>query len=83
MEESVGSHSTFVVELPSPWQPIESAPKDGTWILAYAPDTEKYWCPPAPWVIIQFSADERWVDEADSDAGEPTYWMPLLYPPKY
>lgn len=60
----------------SPWRPIESAPRDGTWILAF--------CEPAliP-VLLRFcSASDGWTDEIADSYGSvvsyrPTHWMPL------
>jgi hypothetical protein len=65
------------------WQPIESAPKDSTWVLLWqagwqAPLTG-FWCedyygvPKAPhWVFCNPWAFSR---------GQPTHWMPLPPPP--
>ena len=59
------------------WQPIESAPKDGTPILLY--DAKLPLEPPTVGSI--------WEDEAiDANGVEffqpPTHWMPLPEPPK-
>jgi hypothetical protein len=78
------------------WQPIETAPKDGTEVLV--------WCPSAALVplAMHFSSEEYFAREyGDPDymeAGwylsysypdglpectwEPTHWMPLPEPPK-
>ena len=71
------------------WQPIETAPKDGTEILLtdgafthcgrwYDKNNPKY-----PWKFLDFTY--RWKDELngwqDNKYG-PTHWMPLPEPPK-
>lgn len=58
------------------WQPIETAPRDGTWILTFT----------LPWAVapavLQWDG-ARWWDDADEPlAGtkcewQPTHWMPL------
>lgn len=65
------------------WQPIETAPKDGTIFIAYRPNfkesivsevSEDYW----------FEADDfipaGWANS--SEISPPTHWMPLPQPPK-
>lgn len=58
------------------WQPIETAPKDGAWILAYWPTM-----PISTYPRVVFW-DDGWIC-ADRDMGEyyPTHWMPLPAPP--
>ena len=62
------------------WQPIETAPKDGEWILAYWPtmSISMY-----PFVVFW---DEGWQPArgADWDYGEvyPTLWQPCPASPK-
>jgi hypothetical protein len=58
------------------WLPIESAPKDGTLILAYY----EAWCAPA-YGVIRFCAGS-WIDAFDIEWGTPTHWQPLPPPPK-
>lgn len=62
----------------SEWQPIDTAPMDGTAILAYIPDADD------PVDIVAYKSDgasglawchARCVDGLE--AGHPTHWMPL------
>lgn len=58
------------------WQPIETAPKDGTLILGWDKDFD---C-----MIVEWSYD-RWRcshDGEDMYTPEPTHWMQLPEPPK-
>lgn len=59
------------------WQPIESAPKDGTEILLYCPTSEVFvgiYC--AGW-------GRGWAPRFYDDTPDfiPTHWMPLPDPP--
>ena len=59
------------------WQPIETAPKDGTNILAIETETIK--------IVFWYSGLKEWGSQQDwFDDGkwEPTHWMPLPKPPK-
>ncbi len=47
------------------WQPIESAPKDGTWFLTYDGNSI--------FPMIRMEYWGSWDDERDL----PTHWMPL------
>ena len=63
------------------WQPIESAPKDGTRVLAFANDfiETMFWT-----VSVWVSSGGAWVNDVNrSDTYEfnPTHWMPLPEPP--
>lgn len=68
------------------WQPIETAPKDGTRIHAWNGDyqTTIYWyrAPKPPyqpgWAQVQGLRDEFY----DDGMWNPTHWMPLPAPPK-
>lgn len=65
---------------PQGWQPIETAPKDGTRVLAYWPDCScqvESWF--GPWL-----GEMVWQSEFEwgSRRNNPTHWMPLLEPPK-
>jgi len=53
------------------WQPIETAPKDGTWILAFYHKD----CVPA--VIFYDNEWKRWAGCADIGSNHFTHWMPL------
>lgn len=65
------------------WQPIETAPKDGTHILGFDGSymtTVEWWEPshktePGSWNLVQgcIRGYSEW---------EPTHWMPLPEPPK-
>jgi hypothetical protein len=64
----------------SEWQPIETAPKDGTELLLYGPFV------PTGGTYMDIG---RWTDYADgfwdwsADDSQPTHWMPLPSPPSY
>lgn len=62
------------------WQPIESAPRDGTVILLHGP-SETY---PFPAIGQWHSIHKFWVDayNPETDAfGQITHWQPLPSPP--
>ena len=54
------------------WQPIETAPKDGTTIIVYEPGLYQT----AAWT------GGGWTNASDSWLGDVTHWMPLPKPPK-
>lgn len=58
------------------WQPIETAPRDGTPILAYVPEyVVESVC------VVEYS--DRWSTwYCVGDACDPTHWMPLPEAPK-
>ena len=63
----------LLVSSPHGWQPIETAPKNGTRILTF-PGPIAYWN----------GLYRRWINPADPDAFSftgPTHWMPLPAPP--
>lgn len=66
-----------IARLKNPWMPIETAPKDGTWVLAFSPDGETLGV--AQWTGTQ------WRDSGNSEDVEwewnVTHWMPLPPPP--
>ena len=60
----------------SEWQPIKSAPRDGTRIIVYRPGKHNY-----PKVAVDFChapINCWWHSPSD---GQPTHWMPLPEPP--
>lgn len=56
-----------------PWKPIETAPKDGTDILACWDVLET--------VFVIYFEDGAWWDEYGEEYLEPSHWMPLPTPP--
>lgn len=71
------------------WQPIESAPKDGTRILVYSCEWKRhlfgraYWFQGVPgdgsgWIASVFLATP--IDDSRGSMN-PTHWMPMLIPP--
>lgn len=71
----------------SQWQPIESAPKDGTAILAcYAPHYEKNGFLPIAvrWRAYHPNArgNEEWRDHSGAKVRAITHWQPLPAPPE-
>jgi len=72
---------TTEVATPTGWQPISTAPKDGTPILAYQPSTvpDEIWIGVAAW---DTDHGEGWkIDRYDILEMRPTHWMPLPGPP--
>ena len=62
------------------WQPVETAPKDGTdlWLFSPHDDPQQFvgrWIEDEGRVMWQY-ADDPW-----ALGPEPTHWMPLLEPP--
>lgn len=64
------------VEKANAWQPIETAPKDGTHIWAWQIGRYQYEC----WWKDDLHYGSYWMDDADSEP-EPTYWRHLPDPP--
>ena len=69
------------------WQPIETAPKDGTPFLSYGyiPECWGYTCEEKKISISYWAFMTGFVSQASYTYGEkfvPTHWMPLPEPPK-
>jgi hypothetical protein len=61
------------------WQPIETAPKDGTWVLVY----ENGWEPDHGDIdIAHFRDSKSWMTYEDLRMDLPSHWMPLPESPK-
>lgn len=84
--EHVVAHPAEALRLPGQahppeWQPIETAPKDGTWILVTG-------CNTSPLVLVAgyreekqlWQAPGRWVTYGFVTVKDPTHWMPLPAP---
>lgn len=66
------------------WQPIETAPKDGTrvllsnafgaWMAEYRPVYQSGYRPPDPWFSVMLNHDHL---PKAGRYGKPTHWMPL------
>lgn len=74
----------------SEWQPIETAPKDGTWMLVYEPSEYPPSVHVVRWGTREWTMGARqyaWVTMAlgpnpdTYDADDATHWMPLPNPP--
>jgi hypothetical protein len=62
------------------WQPIDTAPKDGTWIWCVEADIA---CKTNPTQYAMRWCDQRnagWYDDYNGQC-DPTHWMPLPEPP--
>lgn len=70
------------------WQPIETAPKDGTQVILYSPDRCEN-CPPDAVGMSMAKWDGGWVVGTMYPSGrniffnhEPTHWILAPEPPK-
>jgi hypothetical protein len=69
------------------WQPIETAPKDGTAILIWPAQsalTGSTECMIISYVVRWHDWKESWIEASgeEYDTFYPTHWMPLPPPPK-
>ena len=75
------------------WQPIETAPKDGTWVLLTGGTVDGSWDgDTAPMVVVgqylpPWGSEAiwhfAWYDNGYyGEYSNPTHWMPLPEPPK-
>ncbi len=55
------------------WQPIETAPKDGEYVLLWFPKIERD--------MRSWWDRDGWIVDAHGDIGQPTHWAPLLKGP--
>jgi len=67
------------------WQPIETAPKDGTVIIVYGKfpykvNVQTVFYQTAAWESDEFKAG--WTNASSSWLADVTHWMPLPEPPK-
>lgn len=60
----------------SAWRPIETAPKDGTWVLCFVPDN----CPEYENTLVLRYVIGSW-GRPGIGGYRPTYWQPLPNPP--
>ncbi|WP_103171560.1 DUF551 domain-containing protein [Paracoccus sp. SY] len=61
------------------WQPIDTAPKDGTPVLCFTPDD--HFSPVTGMDVLWFDGG-HWLYNGDPWPWNPTHWMPLPEPPK-
>ena len=63
------------------WQPIETAPRDGTHVLIYVPGwingSEARYLDDEGWWLANNDPTDHWGEQQ-----HPTHWMPLPNPPK-
>jgi hypothetical protein len=64
------------------WQSIITAPRDGSWILAYWNKHQGSMFLLRYDVVRWIEADSAWCDDDGNELNAPTHWMPLPDPPK-
>jgi len=68
----------------SDWMPIDTAPRDGTWIFLSPPASDNEYIHVIP-AVGRFSDDRKWHDNRGYEFHEtyiPKYWQPLPQAPK-
>lgn len=72
----------FVIE--QDWQPIETAPRDGTAVLCWPFNYSSLFEGKAePEIVIGFfSEDDWWCESTVAKTFDPTHWCPLPTPPQ-
>lgn len=77
MDQPKELRSGAVSAEPPAWQPIETAPRDGTKILVYIQSAS------LDWRIVARAFDEHdgWYSDPGKHHVRPTHWMPLPDPP--
>lgn len=68
-------------EVPAGWQPIETAPRDGSGIFAWWGTDSKAFGIRSFGVTLFRDGEWRDPDDEDETYGEPTHWQPLPTPP--
>lgn len=66
----------------SEWQPIETAPKDGTPILVACPYSSGVAVENVRWIDRPRARGWRFHNYGPALGVQPTHWMPLPEPPK-
>ena len=69
------------------WQPIKTAPRDGTPVLIWSPDASAHGISLAQFIEFEGDPDDGgwqdfWSDTSVIIDAEPTHWMPLPEPPE-
>lgn len=63
----------------SEWQPIETAPKDGQWVLGWAPG---WLVVSMAWFHVPGKVAPHWTTGRNERPIKATHWMPLPPPPR-
>lgn len=62
----------------SEWQPIETAPKDGTFIVAWCPDRK----PALRRCVVRWKVGWGFLATPSDQQRSPTLWAPIPEPPQ-
>lgn len=64
------------------WQPLETIPKDGTYVLVFSEGWRKHHNHPLQAIIASYDAEVGWcADDGYALTDQPTSWAPLLASP--